>query len=86
MAETLKDGRLLHRQTHEDKTMATRRTDAILALHERGTTTHAETVSSLRYLQDWAAREVVSAATDNYRECWSAERDASTAALQAVQS
>ncbi len=61
--------------------MNTRRTKDTLAAYERGAATAAQTVYSLRILHDWAKRETAAAITDNYRERWAAERNASADAI-----
>ena len=65
--------------------METRRTTATLALYQRGSRSKGRTLSSLRYLNDWAGREVASSLTNAYREQWQAEVDASTEALAAIE-
>lgn len=58
-----------------------RRTNDTMAAFDRGAATAGQTIYSLRILKDWAANEVASACTDNYRDRWTAERNAAGDAI-----
>ena len=62
--------------------MHARRTSATIANHETGATTRFEHVHNLQYLNHWATLEVSHARTDDYRDQWQAEVDASSAAIR----
>ena len=58
------------------------RTSSLLAALYRRGATESQTIFSLKILRDWSRLEVKAAATDNYRNRWRAEYDASTMAIK----